>query len=475
MPSPSLPLPTPLLPTFLLEDALACSPVPWDSRVVEEAEKLTLVVGNCFGRTGKDQAEHVASCLRRLARLGRAALQPFACAEDSDFVCEVCSYELVGVLPGGTSKQTISTNLAKELQNGVRTRAGHLYNEAAKELLAFLESVVYGRGGNKQDCAGSGHKYANRVDKLASLLGKEPACEDVKKLMSIAARAADVITKGAAGCLVPQDVALVTTAADDLANFGTKGAMHAAAKWFEDRGGPPTFTLDTLKALMDKAAHAAASFQKAKKAEDAKAVSELSAVKAAKAALEECQALRHSNSRCLRADSDSLALRLSLDSVSILSQFQFDVDSILTGALQGGGREELRRRDEGTRGDRWKGGCGARFLAGSAPHSEPPARSGAREKRPGSEPPTSPCHRPPLSAGCGGQTDQGDLRREACRLVHRSRGREAEAHRRRVGPGRWGDRGVGRCCARVAVRVRMHRQHPLAALGEGLAHQGAEG
>ena len=95
--------------------------------------------------------------------------------------------------------------------------------------------------------------------------------------------------------------------------------MHAAAKWFEDRGGSPTFTLDTLKALMAKAAHAAASFQKAKKAEDAKAVSELSAVKAAKAALGECQALRHSNSRCLRADSDSLALRLSLDSVSILT------------------------------------------------------------------------------------------------------------------------------------------------------------
>ena len=193
---------------------------------MEEAEKLTRVVGHSFGRPFKDQVEHVAGCLRRLARLARAALQPFASAEDSDFLFEVCSYDLVGVLPGGTSAQPMSTNLAKELQNGVRTRAGHLYNEAAKELLAFLESVVHGRGGNKQDCAGSGQKYANRVDKLASLVGKEPACEDVKKLMSIATRAADVITKGATGCLVPQDVALVTTAADDLANSGTKGGMN---------------------------------------------------------------------------------------------------------------------------------------------------------------------------------------------------------------------------------------------------------
>ena len=150
---------------------MACSPVPWDSRVVDEAEKLTQAVGNSFGRQSKDHVEKAASCLRRLARLARAALQPFASAEDSDFLFEVCSYDLVGVLPGGTSAQPMSTNLAKELQNGVRTRAGHLYNEAAKELLAFLESVVHGRGGNKQDCVGSGHKYANRVDMLALLLG----------------------------------------------------------------------------------------------------------------------------------------------------------------------------------------------------------------------------------------------------------------------------------------------------------------
>ena len=107
---------------------------------MDEAEKLTQAVGNSFGRQSKDHVEKATSCLRRLARLARAALQPFASAEDSDFLFEVCSYDLVGVLPGGAEVQPVSANLAKELQESVRARAGHLYNEAAKELLAFLEA-----------------------------------------------------------------------------------------------------------------------------------------------------------------------------------------------------------------------------------------------------------------------------------------------------------------------------------------------
>ena len=341
VPSPPSPFPpSPLLPPFLLDEAaLEVSPVPWDGRAVEEAEKLTRALGNSFGRQIKDPVDQAAACLRRLARLARAALQPFASAEDSEFLCEVCSYDLVGVLPGGPTAQPESEALAKQLQEKVRTRAGQLYDESAMELSSFLSAVLQGRGG-KLDIVGSGHKYANRVEKLALLLGKQPACEDVKKVLSVATRAADIVSKGATGALVPQDVALLTAAAEDMAKVNEVAAL-AVIQWFEDRGGKIDFNKEALEALMAKAQHAAASFQKAKKAENAKAVSELSVVKDARAALETCQAPRHSSSMCLRTESDSMPLRLQLDSASTATRFESDsipirlrFDSIPRGARQ---------------------------------------------------------------------------------------------------------------------------------------------
>lgn len=422
------------------------SPVPWDGRAVEEAEKLTRALGNSFGRQFKDPVDQAAACLRRLARLARAALQPFASAEDSEFLCEVCSYDLVGVLPGGPTAQPASAALAKELQEKVRTRAGQLYDDSAKELSSFLSAVVQGRGG-KLDIVGSGHKYANRVEKLALLLGKQPACEDVKKVLSVATRAADIVSKGATGALVPQDVALLTAAAEDMAKVH-EGAMHAVIQWFEDRGGAVDFNKEALEALMAKAQHAAASFQKAKKAENAKAVDELSAVKDARAALETCQALLHSSSMCLRTESDSMPLRLQLDLNPI--RFRFDSDSTRS-------REAPAKREnedaflaamKATRGDQWKGDGGlvSRTLFWGL-------RSRLRLAHP--------------LAGPHGQAEEGNFLGEVGDLVREARGGEGEARGGRGGPGRGGCGRLARCRARVAVCVRVHQQHPLAALGEG--------
>ena len=338
--------------------------MPWGGRAAELSAKLQEVVGNSFGKKAGDSVGEICASLRRLTRLGRAALQPFQSAEDAEFLCEVASYDLVQVLPGGPKAQPKSAALARELQGVVRSKAESLYESTAQELCQYLVTLLTGKGG--RDAVGSGHKYSNRVEKLALLLGKEPPCEDAKRLVSVSARASDIVTKGATGALSAQDVALLTTAAEDMSKVN-KGGVHAAIQWFENRGGEASFTIQQLEALMGKAQQAAASFQKAKREEQGKALNELPAVKEAKAFLAQTEAFCRWSLKWFRADSTPIptSLRLRFESDSTPMRFRFDSDSDLasnpTGAPQAGGRGHVRAGDEGDEGRLMEGRWGARF------------------------------------------------------------------------------------------------------------------
>ena len=95
------------------------------------------LLGQAFGSQQRAIVDQVCGSVRRLARLARATLQTFAASEDAEFLCEVSSYDLVGVLAGGEAAQPKEASLAKELQGRARARAAELHQSAVSELLGF--------------------------------------------------------------------------------------------------------------------------------------------------------------------------------------------------------------------------------------------------------------------------------------------------------------------------------------------------